>query len=117
MSLRGLPAKSKFKTRLTVHTPAADTAAVVTLAAVAGQRHAISKIDVSYLGTITTAGLTVSGLVGDGYSISFPAAAGFYQVVFDEPLLGDINTQVVVTAADPGNAAGTAKLNVQHDAH
>jgi hypothetical protein len=109
-----IPPNARYTSVVDSDAPAADTAAAVTLAAVAGQRHVISKIDVSYIGTITTAGLTITGLDGEDYAIDLPATAGFYQVPFNPPLVGDVNTAVVVTALDPANAAGTAKLNVIH---
>jgi hypothetical protein len=104
-----IPPNPRFHTQLTVHAPAADTNAVVTLAAVSGQRHVITKIDISY-SAVTGAAITVTGLDGDDYSI-VPTAAGVFQLEFDHPLIGTVGTAVVVTAAI---TTGTVKLNVQH---
>lgn len=105
----------RYASQMTAHAPAADTAAVVTLAAPGvGKRHVVSKIDVSYSGTVAAAGLTITGLDTGTYAVVWAAAEAFHQIAFDPPLRGLDNTAVVITATDPGNAAGTAKLNVVH---
>jgi hypothetical protein len=117
MAARGLPSRTQFKVKISQHLPAADTAAVVTLAAVAGKRNIITAIHCSYIGTPTVAGITVSGLNDDGamvYQVDFPLAAGEHQLNFDNGLIGKVNGAVVVTLADPAAAGSTAKLNVFH---
>jgi hypothetical protein len=91
------------------HEPAADTAAVVTLAALAGQRRIIHGIQWSYSAAPTGGLLTVT----DGGVIIFAvgitaAGPGGYQLT----LPGSINSAVVVTLA---TGAGTVvgKLSVQ----
>lgn len=105
---------ARWASRVTAHAPAADTAAVVTLAAETGKRHVISQVDVSYKGSITVAGLTITGLEGDDYALDLYVAEGQYQFRFDPPLMGEEGAAVVVTVLDPANAGGTAKVNVVH---
>jgi hypothetical protein len=104
-----IPPNARFHTQFSSHVPAADTTATKTLTAVAGQRHVITKIDVSY-SAVTGALITVTGLDGDDYTL-IPPAAGIYQLEFDHPLIGSLNTDVVVTAAI---TTGTVRLNIQH---
>ena len=124
--MRGLPAEGrnavcKYFLPDATSQPAADTAAVVTLAAAAGVRHVIRQIDVDYIGgTPTAAGITVTingvtvwkrdlPLVQNNYTFPFPW--GLYN---GGP--GDVNQAVVVTATDPGAATGcVAKLNVFYE--
>lgn len=103
----------------TSNLPAANSSAVVTLAARTGygERRYVRQIDVSLEGTITAAAvLTVTGLDDADYSISFPIIATGHigQLGFAEPLRGLPNGAVVVTLTT-GGAGATGKINVIHD--
>lgn len=90
-----------------VHAPAADTAAVVTLAAVVGERHVIHAIRASYSATPTGGGLTVTS----GATTILTLAIVGTSLILDGPLIGGVNEAVVVTLL---TGAGTVvgKLNV-----
>jgi hypothetical protein len=106
--------------KLARHAPAADAAAVVTIAAVANNRHVIRQIDCSYSGgavvpvvatlTVAIAGATVWEVllpkVLDVYSFYFPY--GLYDA-------DSLNQAIVVTLADPGQAGTTGTLNVFYE--
>lgn len=120
MPMTSLP-NPRYQCKISQHLPAANTAAVVTLAAVVGQRHVITKIDFGYAVVAPTAGtgllLTVSGLNEDGamtYTVPSDIKVGLQQAVFeDHPLIGKVNGAVVVTLA-AGGGTSVAELNVLH---
>jgi hypothetical protein len=94
------------------HAPAADTAAVVTLAAAGeGVSHVITGIYFGYDDTPTGGSLTVT----DGGSTVFQipvTAAGAGFIPFDPPLKGTANSEVVVTlAAGGGSVSGAVNVN------
>ena len=98
------------------HAPAANTAAVVTLAARAGERRVVTQIDYSLAGTVAAAALlSVTGLDESNYNVTLPIAVQSGQLFFQmEPLRGLVNTAVVVTLAT-GGASATGIINVIHD--
>lgn len=94
-----------FPTR-TRHTPAANTAAVATLAAVTGQRHMITQIDWSYGATPTSGTLTIN--LGAETHTYYVVVAGPGQLFFPEGLFGDESAQVVVTLSAGGASVSGA---------
>lgn len=121
MAMNGLP-NANFRVKVSQNLPAANTAAVVTLAASPFKRHVITQIDFGYNVAAPTAGaavlLTVSGLNDDGamtYTIAPQVIVGQQQAFFrlDSALVGAINTAVVVTLA-AGGGTSVAQLNVFH---
>lgn len=90
-------------------TAAADTAVVITLAAVPGVRHIVHAMQWSYSATPTGGRLTVTGLKDDDWDIDITTSIpGGY----NSPLVGEINTAVVVTLA-AGSGTVVGKLNIQ----
>lgn len=109
--MRGKIISSNAATKRARHAPAADTAAVVTLTAIADERHIIKQIDVSYRGGVPTgAGITVAVGGTTVYAIDLPLAQETYQLFFPEGIFGDLNAEVVVTATDPGTATSCAAI-------
>lgn len=122
--MNGLPLQGSFTPlKNKRNAPSADTVAVVTLTAIADERHVIRKITCSYRGgtptgaglTVTIGGTTVWGvdlpLVDNErpYDIDFPFG------LYDSSDAG-VNSEVVVTATDPGTATScSATLNVQYE--
>jgi hypothetical protein len=103
---------------MTTHQPAANTAAVVTLTGVSGQRHVITQIDYSYSGTVTAGSLTVTNCVDQtgaaaSYVVAVALTAGPIQLLFPEYLIGVEGAGMVVTLAT-GGAGATGTLNVVH---
>jgi hypothetical protein len=104
---------------MTAHAPAANTAAIVTLTGVAGQRHVITQIDCSYsVATATAASLTVTNCVDQAgaastYSVALPLVVGTYQFLFPEYLIGVEGASMVVTL-EAGGGTTVGKLNVVH---
>ncbi len=94
------------------HAPAANTAAVITLAASPGVRHVLDRVFGGYDATPTGGSLTIAATVqGTAVSQVVPiAAAGPVDLHFDPPLQGDENTAITVTLA-AGGADVTGKLN------
>jgi len=94
------------------HTPAADTAAVITLAAAEGVRHVVDCIFCGYSATPTGGSLTIAVTVlGAAVSLFVPiAAAGPVILNFDRPLQGDDNTAITITLA-AGSGAVVGSLN------
>lgn len=93
--------------------PAADTAAVVTLAAAATDLHVIDAIYWSYGLLAPTAGnllVTIGGSTAYSADIT---AAGDGSVSFPHGLFGDFNEEVVVTLAAPGGVVD-GRLNVSY---
>jgi len=97
-----------------VNAPAQATAAVITLAAVAGKKHIISQITYSYSATPTGGNLKVEDVSGTTvFNVDVPAA-GVGQIFFRQPLRGAAaNTAMIITLA---SGAGTVvgKVNVIH---
>ncbi len=96
-----------------VHAPAANTSAIVTLAAAEGIRHVIDQVLASYSESPTGGGLTIVITV-NGTAVTLAVAivgTGPEKIVFDPPLQGDANTAVTITlAAGAGTCVG--KVNV-----
>lgn len=106
--------------RFARHAPAADTAAVVTLAAPgADKRHVIRQIDVSYRGgTPTGAGVTIAIGGTTFWAVDLPFVADVYSFYFPWGVYDpdNVNQEVVVTATDPGAATSAAAiLNVGYE--
>lgn len=97
--------------RTAAGTAAANTAVVVTLAAVAGYRHYLAEIIWSYDGEPTGGRLTVSGIEGDDVDVDITAAGP--GPLFLAPLAGEVGAAVVVTLA-AGGASVVGKLNVHY---
>jgi len=124
--MRGLPREGQFAALklapvdATSH-PAADTVAVVTIAAVADQRHVIRKITCTYIGAApTAAGITVAIGGSTVWLIDLPLLDNQLPYDFDFPFglydKDNLNQAVVVTATDPGAATGcSASVNVQYE--
>lgn len=94
------------------HAPAANTAAIITLAAGETTRHVIDRIGGGYDGAPTGGSLTVASTVG-GTAVSqvYPiTAGGIFFLPFDPPLQGDLNTAITITLA-AGGAGVTGKIN------
>lgn len=94
--------------------PAANTNAVVTLAATSGVIHVIKKISGSYSGTLASAPYTLTVAIGGTtvWSVAL-SAVGTFDFDFPDGLHGAENTAVVVTLP-AGGASGTGKLNVSY---
>ncbi len=96
-----------------VHEPAANTAAVVTYAAVAGKRHAITGVYWSYDGAPTGGNLIIEDGSGTTvFSIDITAAGPGY-IIFPLAKAGSINTALIVTLAAAG-ASVTGKVSVMN---
>ena len=95
-----------------IHTPAANTAAVVTYGAAAGVRHAITGMAWSYSGGIPVGGrLTIAdaGVVVFDFDITDDGPGA---IEFPRPKMNAaVNTALVVTLA-AGGAGVTGKLNI-----
>ena len=93
-----------------VHVPAANTAAVVTLAAVAGRRNVVYQVAASYSATPTGGRLTITdgGVTVLDVGIS---AGGLTNLVLDPGLAGGPNAEVVATLAAGGSGI-IGRLNV-----
>lgn len=92
-----------------IHVPAANTAAVVTLAA-GNYRNGVSKIVASYSAAPTGGRLTIT----DGATTVFDVdvlSGGPVDFDFDPPLAGSMNTALAVTLA-AGGAGISGKLNI-----
>jgi len=95
-----------------LHVPSAATAAIVTLAAVAGEIHVIDQITWSYSAAPTGGRLTVAINSVTVLDIDI-TSAGPGSIQFTRGLHGIDNQAVVVTlASGAGSVAG--KVNVQH---
>ena len=83
------------------HAPAANTAAVVTLAATAARAHVLSQIIWSYDGDPTGGSLTISigGVALPSFAIT-SGGPGF--LTFWPPIKGHVNEAIVVTLAAGG---------------
>lgn len=94
------------------HAPAANTAAVITLAAASGTRHVVDKVFGGYDVTPTGGSLTIAATVL-GSAVSMVLPLGTYGPIvlnLDPPLQGDDNTAITITLA-AGGAGVTGKIN------
>jgi hypothetical protein len=94
-----------------VHAPAANTAAVVTYAAVSDRRHGLSGIAWSYSAAPTNGNLKVEDGSGTTVFSMDITAAGPGVVYFTPPKLGSLNTALIVTLA-AGGASVSGKVSV-----
>lgn len=94
------------------HAPAADTAAIITLAAASGTRHVVDKVFGSYSATPTGGSLTIASTVlGTAVSVVVAiTAAGPFDFDFPVPIQGDDNTAITITLAAPGGTV-VGKVN------
>ena len=92
------------------HAPAANTAAVVTLSAVAGRRHVIAGLYFGYDSAPTGGALTITD---DGNTVfQVPITSeGLGFLPFDPPVQGTAGKAVVVTLA-AGDSGVSGKLNL-----
>lgn len=93
------------------HAPSANTAAVVTLPAVAGSRTRIEQITWSYSNSPTNGGVTITGLEGDDYQ--FGITAGGPGFVPTAGVRSESNTAAVITLAAGGSGI-SGKINVHY---
>lgn len=89
--------------------PAANTAAALTFAAVAGQKHHLVYVAWSYSAAPTGGKLTVEDGVGTTV-FEVDVTAGGPGSLALPPIIGSVNTALVVTLA-AGGASVTGKLN------
>ncbi len=95
-----------------IHAPAANNAAVVTYAAVAGVRHAISGIAWSYSAAPTNGGLTIQDVSGTTVFTIDITAAGPGVIIFPRAKKSAaVNTALIVTlAAGGGGISGKVSV-------
>jgi hypothetical protein len=88
------------------HAPAADTAAIITIAAVADETHVVDAVQWSYSEAPTGGSLTITVNAVTKFKIAITAAGpGF--INFPQGLYGDVNQAVVITlAAGAGTCVG-----------
>lgn len=92
------------------HRPNADTAAVVTLAAVTDLEHVVHNIQWSYSDAPTGGKLTITVAAVIVWEVDITAAG---PGGFGMPIAGDDNEAVVITLAAGGGSV-VGKLNVQY---
>lgn len=105
------PTPNAFSTA-NLHAPAANTAAIVTYAAISGQYHSLEQITCGYSATPTGGNLKIedgSGTVVFSCDIS---AAGPTVFSFPRGIRGSANTALIITLAAGGSGI-TGKVNVQ----
>lgn len=106
----GFPSPVAFDSALR-HAPAAATAAVVTLAAVAGKRNVLGRITGSYSAAPTGGLLTVEDGAGTVVWRVAITAAGPFDFAFDPPQHGSTNTAMIVTlASGAGSVEGLVNV-------
>jgi len=115
MALRKLPGKRGGAAMVegatpSVHEPAANTAAVITLAAEAGRRHVVRYLAWSYSAAPTGGRLTVTD-GGTNKLVVDITAAGQGSLNLTNGFQGAVNSAVVATLA-AGGAAVTGKLSL-----
>lgn len=93
-----------------VHAPAANTAAVVTFAAVTGKRHHLVYIAWSYSATPTGGNLKVEDASGTTVLDVDITAGGPGSLQFENPLRGEVGNALIVTLA-AGGAGISGKVN------
>lgn len=98
------------KTSADSHFPAADTAAVVTYAAVPTKRHVITGVAWSYSAAPTGGSLTIADGATTIHQVAI-TAAGPGSIEFPRPIAGEINTAMTVTLA-AGSGTVVGKVNV-----
>lgn len=94
-----------------VSAPAANTAATVTYAAIAGQRHVVTGFALSYYGGIPTGGnvmVTSDGVIIFNMDV---AEEGAGEIIFPSPKSGGVGAALVITLT-AGGAGITGKLNI-----
>lgn len=91
-----------------LHVPAAATAAVITLAAVANRQHAIHDIHYSYDATPTGGNILITDDGTTVFDLDIPAAGEKHLPI---GLRGDFGAAVVITLASGGGAV-QGKLHV-----
>lgn len=91
-----------------IHVPGSNAAAIITLAAVAGQRNIVEAIQWSYSAAPTNGRLTVVDGVTTVLDIDITAAG---PGGFGLTIPGSVNSAVVITLAAGGSLIG--KLNAQ----
>lgn len=95
-----------------VDEPAADTAALVTIASAPGVQHVLGQIIWSYSGGDPVGGnITVEDGSGNTVIAFDITKEGPGFMPFTPPLVGTVNTDLIVTLADPG-ASVTGKLSL-----
>lgn len=94
-------------------TAAANTAVVITYAANANRRHALSQVIVSYSAAPTGGNLTIEDGAGTTVFDVAITSAGPTTIIFDPPIGGTANTAMVITLA-AGAGAVVGKLNARH---
>ncbi len=95
------------------HAPAINTAAIITLAAIAAKGHVLQQISYSYVGAAPAANGNLIVEDGSGttvFNIDL-SLEGERSIYFDPPLKGSKNTAMIITLA-AGGASVTGKLNV-----
>lgn len=96
------------------HTPAASTAAVATIAAVAEQTWVVRKVWCSFGVTVPTSEVTL--VIEINSAVVFTAylakALGVTEFDFSEGLYGAVNQAVVCTILDPTDATCIASIDV-----
>lgn len=93
-----------------VHHPAADTAAVVTIEAVAGRQHVVQMVQWSYSTSPTGGSLTIAVAGSTVWKVDITASG---PGGFSMPITGGTNQEIVVTLAT-GTGSCVGKLNVQY---
>ena len=99
-----------------VHQPAANTAAVVTYAANATQRHVLDAIEFSIDTAAAAAATKLTVEDGSGnviFATRVGTALGRQRIVFDPPKAGTVNTAMIVTVSAPGGTS-VAALSCDH---
>lgn len=87
----------------------ANTAAVVTIAAVAGERHCLCLVAGGYTATPAAAeSLTIVGTIGGASkTMTYPIiAGGAFSEKFERPIVYDVNTAVTITLTAEATATG-----------
>lgn len=109
--MSGDPSPGQEPSTGTVDTPAANTAAVVTLAAVAGQRHRITAIAYSYTAAPAGGTLTVVDGATPLIDIDVTSSGEVWAVLPPGGLVGTANTAMTITLT-AGGAGISGKLSV-----
>ena len=99
-----------------VSEPAANTAAAITLAAVASKRHWLYGVAWSYDAAPTGGSITVEDGSGTTVFVQSITAAGPDHVEFVRARRGSINTAMIVTLAAPGGATVLQQLRESYAA-
>ena len=93
---------------------AANTAVVLTYAAVSGRLNAIGQLIVSYSGTPTGGNVKVEDGAGNTvFQVDIVAGGPTIIPLDDDPILGSANTALIITLA-AGGAGIVGKVNASH---